>query len=883
MLECCIDLLGDMELTEPERRVVDAASRGATADFREAGDAVATGGAWGPERTVRAEVLVELLSATPTEGRQLRVLSVAGARITGQIDLEAMSLLRPLVLHDCWLEQPVILDEAKAPRVDFSGCRLTVLRARQLETRGDLTLDRLVGTTGLLLEGARVGGALRIRWTKISRPGRRVINGDRLDVHVEMNCEGLKTDGEVCLAGAHIGGRLIFAGAHLANAQGEALDAEGLQVDQDVFCPPDSAGQRFEANGELRLLGAHIGGRLSLTGARLANTEGPALNADGSQVGQGIFCRTDAGGQRFEADSELRLRGAHIGGLILNGARLANAHGPTLHADGLKVEQNVFCRTDAGGQRFEGEGELRLVGAHVGGQLSLTGARLSNAHGPAMNGDGLRVDKGVFCQTDEVGQRFEADGELRMLGAHIGGELSLIGARLDNAQGHAFSGDGLQVDHSIFCQTDARGQRFAADGQLRLRAAHIGGVLSLIGARLANARSPALHADELRVAESVFCQPDPAGQRFEASGELRLLGAHIGGQLSLVGARLANPQGQALIGDGLQVGQDVFCRTDGGGQRFEADGELRLIGAQIGDQLSLIGAHVANARGRALNADGLQVGQILCWPDGDGQRFEAEGELRLFATRISGGFNLTGARLSNPGGPTLGLQRGHVGRLTLPRLADDAEVDLSHAVTRELYDDPRPAPEGEQGYRARLAGLMYDSLGPEADDREARLAWIARATDGYVPQAYDQLASVFRRAGRDDDAKKVMIAKQVRRRETLSPLGKAASYAFGLTLGYGYRTSRAAAALVAVVLIGWHVFQLAYPSHMTATRTANQLPHFNALLYSLDAVLPVVTLGQESAWSPQGVAQAWYGFSILAGWLLGLGLVAFLTARFFRE
>jgi hypothetical protein len=31
------------------------------------------------------------------------------------------------------------------------------------------------------------------------------------------------------------------------------------------------------------------------------------------------------------------------------------------------------------------------------------------------------------------------------------------------------------------------------------------------------------------------------------------------------------------------------------------------------------------------------------------------------------------------------------------------------------------------------------------------------------------------------------------------------------------------------------------------------------------------------------VAHYWYGFSAVVGWLLGLGLVAFLTARFFRE
>jgi hypothetical protein len=397
------------------------------------------------------------------------------------------------------------------------------------------------------------------------------------------------------------------------------------------------------------------------------------------------------------------------------------------------------------------------------------------------------------------------------------------------------------------CETNERGQRFEADGELQLLGAHIAGQLRLIGAHLANSEGRA-------------------------------------GQLSLIATHLANAQGCALSADALRVDQDVLCETDDHGQRFEADGELRLLGAHIGGHLSLIGAHLANAEGPALSADGARVEQALvCGTDAHGQDFEADGELRLMDAHIAGQFSLADAHLSNPSGLALDFERGRAGRLVLPSLPSDAEVDLSHAVISELHDHLPPPGRGELGYRARLTGLTYDSLGPVADGCRARLEWVARATDGYVPQAYDQLATVLRRAGRDDDAKKVMIAKQISRRDTLRPLGRAASYTFGATLGYGYRTWRAAAALIAIVVVGWAVFSLAYPQHMTATRPTTERPDFHALLYSVDAVLPVVNLGQESAWSPRGAAQAWYGFSILAGWLLGLGLVAFLTARFFRE
>ncbi len=628
-----------------------------------------------------------------------------------------------------------------------------------------------------MLAGAKIGGVLGLREARLAG-GSPALDGYRLEVHVGMQCVGLRADGGLRLIGAHIRGQLDLSGARLRNTDDAALGADGVQIDQDLFCRSDSDGQRFEADGELRVIGAHIGGQFDLRGAHLSNVNGTALNAEGVQIDQDLFCRGDDDGQRFETDGELSLIGAHIGGMLdASGARLTNTDGRALNAPRLHVDQSMYCRGDVGGQRFEADGELGLLNAHISGQLDLSGARLSNANGIALNADGIEIGEHLICRCDDDdGQRFEADGELSLLGSHVAGQLDLRGAHLSNADGRALNADGLRVDQDL------------------------------------------------------ICRKDETGQRFEAEGELRLIGAHIGGQLTLLGARLRNAYGPVLHAEGLQVDQDMYCYVQAG-DRFETDGEVSLLGAQIGGQLDLSGARLSNARGLALD-----------------------------------------------------FERGRASRLTLPRLADrDASVDLAHAEVSQFDDDPAPASPGESGYLARVTGLTYHSLGPNSGDSAARLAWLSRATDGYVPQAYDQLAEAYRRAGLDDDAKTVMIAKQVRRRETLGTLGKVVSVTLGAPVGYGYRTWRAAAALLALVVIGWIVFSLAHPAHMTATRPEAQLPDFRALLYSLDAVLPVVNLGQEISWSPQGVAHYWYGFSALVGWLLGLGLVAFLTARFFRE
>jgi hypothetical protein len=53
-----------------------------------------------------------------------------------------------------------------------------------------------------------------------------------------------------------------------------------------------------------------------------------------------------------------------------------------------------------------------------------------------------------------------------------------------------------------------------------------------------------------------------------------LLGAHIGGDLDLTGAKVRNKDGNALAADGVQVAGGVFGR-----EGFEVEGEVRLLGA----------------------------------------------------------------------------------------------------------------------------------------------------------------------------------------------------------------------------------------------------------------------------------------------------------------
>jgi hypothetical protein len=54
--------------------------------------------------------------------------------------------------------------------------------------------------------------------------------------------------------------------------------------------------------------------------------------------------------------------------------------------------------------------------------VDLTGGKLRNPAGGCLGSDELKVDLGVLCH-----EGFEADGEVRPLGGHIGGPLELTG------------------------------------------------------------------------------------------------------------------------------------------------------------------------------------------------------------------------------------------------------------------------------------------------------------------------------------------------------------------------------------------------------------------------------------------------------------------------
>jgi hypothetical protein len=146
-------------------------------------------------------------------------------------------------------------------------------------------------------------------------------------------------------------------------------------------------------------------------------------------------------------------------------------------------------------------------------------------------------------------------------------------------------------------------------------------------------------------------------EHVSSAGTVNLSGARLHRDVRLEGAKLGSaPHGKhgavALAADFVIVEGSVDCH---GG--FDAAGTVSLVGAQIHGSVRLDDAKVTGTgeQGIAFNCDGMTVGHHL-----NAQRLYAHGEVRLVDVRIASTLELRGARLVNPEGVALRLDRTEI-------------------------------------------------------------------------------------------------------------------------------------------------------------------------------------------------------------------------------
>ncbi len=522
-------------------------------------------------------------------------------------------------------------------------------------------------------------------------------------------------------------------------------------------------------------------------------------------------------------------------------------------------------------------------------------------------GDGLRPDREepertvraellryLILGTD--GYRLHEKG-LRLSGAWIKGILDLEGCRIPRDIG-------LKDCHF--------------EASLVLRSAVIDN-LFLDGSAL-----PGLQADRLEARGCLSLRGA------SVTGEIRLLGARIGASIEADGISVNSPGAIALDADGAEASGGILLRG------AEVRGGINLAAVRLGGDLNATGARLERPAEVVLNCDAIIVAGDLAL-----RGATIIGETRLLGARFGGDIDCAAASLSHPDGFALRLNRATIEGAFLLRQEARIEgtLDLT-ATTIGAIDDEQaswPAPGDLLLNRCQYGAFIG---GPA--DAENRLDWLSRQTPerfgaDFWPQPYEQLAKVLREMGHDEEARAVLITKErlqrrARRARAKNPMLRTmlavVDAVLAVTLRYGRQPLLALVWLALFWAIGTAVFATAYrtgamkPNSPVVLRSPewtmcdlrrgesrfmpssgqelagradageNQLtcfrnqpeaasyPEFNAIMYSLDVLLPVASIGQREYWRPDSLKPngpftlKYYFFQSVVGWTLSLLAVA---------
>ncbi|WP_406841776.1 hypothetical protein ACICHK_42970 (plasmid) [Streptomyces sp. AHU1] len=276
--------------------------------------------------------------------------------------------------------------------------------------------------------------------------------------------------------------------------------------------------------------------------------------------------------------------------------------------------------------------------------------------------------------------------------------LEAATTRLVDLSGSRFPGlymGGARVDgplRLVWCRSSQ---------QILLSQATVTGTADFTGLRVLG--EPALLADSLTEERDLLLKDA------DITGEVLMWSARIGGTLVLNGARVANPMGVTLNGDGLVVDGGFFADT--ADRPFISHGELRLKDARISRSCTLAGAQLRNDHGIALNADHLHVDGPLALND----RFAADGSVVLTGARLQGQLLLHTSTINNPGGLALDASLARIGgdlnasslSITGQMRLEEAHIDGSADLTGAQLD--HPGGESFSARRLRLQGRLYGS------------------------------------------------------------------------------------------------------------------------------------------------------------------------------
>jgi hypothetical protein len=355
---------------------------------------------------------------------------------------------------------------------------------------------------------------------------------------------------------------------------------------------------------------------------------------------------------------------------------------------------------------------------------------------------------------------------------------------------------------------------------------------------------------------------------FTAAGEVSFRRAEVGGAFICTAGSFQNPSGFALYCADMKIAGGVLL--DNG---FKAEGRVLFSRSEIGGQFACHG-------GRFIQKNAA--------PPRDGEVPLAEDALSLVNATIKGVLTL------GPASPPHNQQVCIEGSLNLQGTS---------AVTFVDHADSWPVPEiqnatGTLPCIIALDGFTYQRLaGTAPTDAKTRGKWLARQrpshlAESFRPQPFEQLIKVLEEMGHTRDAREIGYLKESRRLrrpwhwwQEVNPFSWLWYFLRWLfleqALGHGYRPQRMVVLAIAIFAAFGFIYGAAAKQGLFAPSNPRvfmdetlkkacaasdppqwtgsacnlnaQVPEytkFDPYVYSLDVILPIVSLKQREDWQP---------------------------------
>ena len=386
------------KLSLAEDKLVNAAVTGEIADCSALS---------GDDRVIRGDLL-SWLCTNPRATPQLtyRGISITGARIVNECNLEWARISFPIRLLECVFLDAIILSRSDIAFLDLSGSSVQELQASGTHSKGDLILSNDFKAQGEVnLSDAKIDGSLVCdgsRFTSKDNGPALAANGAEVKGGVFLNKSNVQ--GQINFGHAKIDENLECDGGQFTGkGDTPALDANNVEVKSSVFL------SKSNVQGQVNFGQAKIDGSLVCDGGQfISKDKRPALEANGAEVKGGVFLRNG-----FEADGRVDLIRAKIGvELGCDGGQfISKDKRPALDANGAEVKGGVFLRNG-----FEAEGGVGLTGATIDGNLEADGGQfISKGDPPALYADDAKIEGDVYFRG-----LFSVEGEVTFVGAYVG-------------------------------------------------------------------------------------------------------------------------------------------------------------------------------------------------------------------------------------------------------------------------------------------------------------------------------------------------------------------------------------------------------------------------------------------------------------------------------